>query len=485
MLRNGLYNVSGQTIRGGVALLTIPLLVHFLGIREYGVWSLAYAVLGLTLLGETGISVAATVFLSRDLNEPTPEQASSTLTFVLASSAFVSSILGLALWFFGPAFVRSLVAFSSADRLEAGRALRIAGLAVALFILQRVLIGIEQAFDRYGTINVLDAVQSLLANGGLIAVAWTGGRSVAMMKWQAFAWGCFLLVHCYFVLRLIRDRRLRLHWSGAKAKRMVRFTAATWVSMLGSTAFNACDRLIVGGILGAPALGIYSAITNMTSRINSFSGMAVQPLMPSLSRNSERSPTVEKRVREAAHLNVVVAVVAGIFLCVLADRVMSVMVPGANTAQDILGLQIAALVYALYSVNAPGYYILFSVGQEWKNAAVALFGAALSLALIFVGARYFGLVGALTGNAGYLATLVMIWLGGREIGIALRRYATWVAVPLLALVAAFGFGFVVQGYLWWRVGFVAVAAGLLLMWFSHEQNGFARLRGAWGRLAQG
>lgn len=254
--------------------------------------------------------------------------------------------------------------------------------------------------------------------------------------------------------------------------------------MLGSTAFNACDRVIVGGVLGAPALGIYSAITNITSRINSFSGMAVQPLMPLLSRDSRKSPTVESRVREAAHLNVVIAVAAGIFLCVLADRVMSVMVPGANASQDILGLQIATLVYALYSINAPGYYILFSVGQEWKNAAITLFSATLSLGLIFVGSRYFGLVGALAGNVGYLFTLLMIWLGSREIGIELRKYAAWVALPLLALVAGFSFGFAVQGYLWWRLAVVFSEAVFLLMWFSYEQNGFARLKGAWGRFAQ-
>lgn len=483
-MRNGLYNVSGQTVRGVVALLTIPVLVRFLGIHEYGVWSLAYAVVGLMMLGETGISAAATVFLSKDLDETGSDEASNTLAFILASGAFICLVLGVVLWFFAPALVGSLIAFSTADRIEAGRAVSIAGLAVAAFILQRVLIGVEQAFDRYGVISALDVAQSLLANGGLMAVAWMGGKSVAMMKWQAFAWGCFLVVHSCFVWRLAVGRKLALRWNGSKAKRIIRFSMAAWTSMLGSTAFNACDRLIVGALLGAPALGIYSAITNITSRINSFSGMAVQPLMPSLSRDSRKTPTVESRIREAAHLNVVIAVAAGIFLCVLADRVMSVMVPGSNTSEGVLGLQIATLVYALYSINAPGYYILFSVGQEWKNATITLFSGTISLGLIFVGARYFGLLGALAGNAGYIFTLLMIWLGSREIGIEFRKYATWVALPLLALMAGFSFGFAIRGFLWWRLAIVSLEAVLLLVWFSHEQNGFARLRGAWGRLAQ-
>ena len=116
LLRNGLFNVVGQVVRGIVAVLTIPFLIRFLGIREYGVWSLAYAVFGLMIMSEAGISVAAAVFLSKDLVRGDSREIGRTLTFVLTSAALLAIALTLFLWNAGPLIGQSLIAFGSADR---------------------------------------------------------------------------------------------------------------------------------------------------------------------------------------------------------------------------------------------------------------------------------------------------------------------------------------------------------------------------------
>jgi O-antigen/teichoic acid export membrane protein len=416
-------------------------------------------------MSESGISVAATVFLSKDLAKDDSHEVSRTLTFILISAVLLATALGLFLWIAGPLVVRPLGAFGNAERAEAGRTLQIAGIAVAAFIVERALIGVEQALDRYAAINALDLVQSLLANVGLVMVAWLGGRTVEMMKWQAFAYALVMAAHFCFVFRLLRGKGLRIEWSGRKVWRIFRFSLATWTAALGSAAFGQCDRLVVGGILGAPLLGIYSVITNVTSKINSFSGTAVQPLVPSLSRDGALNTPARSRIRQATDLNALIAIEAGVFLCVLADWVMRVLVPGATAPQDILGLQIAAVIYALYSLNAPGFFILFSVGEARTNAIVTLSSGVVSLVLIFVGARYFGLLGALVGNAGYLGTLLLNVFGLRKVGIALRDYVVWMAVPFLGLVAALLAVLFLPNHVWWRAGFVALQGGVLSFWF--------------------
>ena len=457
-------------MRGAVGLLTIPFLIRFLGMREYGVWSLAYAVFALMTMSEAGISVAAAVFLSKDLAKNDSHEVSSTLTFILISALLLSVALGLFLWFAGPLIVRPLAAFGSAERIDAGRALQIAGFAVSVLILQRALVGIEQAFDRYAAINVLELFQSLLANVGLVVVAWLGGRTIAMMKWQVFVCGILLAGHCCLVFRLLHSKGLRLEWSANKAGRIFGYSLATWTATLGSAAFGQCDRFVVGGVLGAPLLGIYSAITNITSRINSFSGTAVQPLVPSLSRDAATNVSSEGRIRQAVHLNALIAVETGILLYVLAGWVMKVMVPGAAAPQDILGLRIAAIIYVLYSLNAPGYYILFSVGEVRTNAIVVLSSGIVALGLILSGARYFGLLGALLGNAGYLGTWWLIVVGLRRTGIAVSRYLAWMKVPFLWITVALIAGAALEGHLRWGAAFVVVQAVLFMLWFLHDHG---------------
>src|SRR6266850_1387933 len=470
LLRNGLYNVGGATVRGAVGLLTIPFLIRFLGIREYGVWSLVYAVFALMTMSEAGISVAASVFLSKDLAKNDLGEAARTLTFILSSAVLLSAALGLLLWIAGPLIVRPLAAFRSAERADAGRALQIAGFAVSAFILQRTLVGVEQAFNRYAAINALELCQSLLANVGLVVVAWLGGRTIDMMKWQVFVCALLLAAHCWAVFWLLRNKGLNFEWSRSKARQIFRYSLATWTATLGSAAFGQCDRFIVGGVLGAPVLGIYSAITNITSKINSFSATAVQPLVPSLSRDVALDAPAQGRIRQATHLNALIAIEAGIFLYVLADWVMQVLAPWATAREDILGLQIGAVIYALYSLNAPGFYILFSIGEVRTNVAVTLSSGVVSLALILVGARYFGMLGALAGNAGYLGTFLLVVAGLRKTGITLGLYLRWMAFPLLCLATALIVGSGLQGHLLWRTVFVIVQGALLMLWFLQDHG---------------
>jgi O-antigen/teichoic acid export membrane protein len=469
LFRNGLYNLFGQAIRGIVTLVTLPFLIRFLGIREYGVWSLAYAVLGLTAMSEAGISLSATVFLSRDLCHEDFAEASKTLTFALVSALLLAGVVFLVLWSWGPLLVQLLPAFGAVERAAAARALQVAGFAVPLLILQRTLVGVEQAFNRYAEINALDLLQSLFASAGLVIVAGLGGGAVEMMQWQVLVYVLLLVMHLILVQRLLRGKGLRLGWHGERAKEMLRYSIATWTATLGSAAFTQCDRLIVGGTLGASPLGIYSAVTGITSKINLLSGAAVQPLVPVLSREQQMKVRVFGRIRQAIQLNALIALGAGVLVYVMADWIMHFLVSGP-TRQDILALQIATLVYGLYSLNAPGYYILFSVGEARTNAVVTLLSGMAALALIWLGARYFGLVGALAGNAGYLGTLMLITAGLRKVGMSIRNYLAWLGLPLLCLFAGVIVGIVLQSHPWWRFLFVASQAAILSLWFFRAQR---------------
>jgi O-antigen/teichoic acid export membrane protein len=483
-LRNGLFNLGGYVLRGAITVLTIPFLIRFLGISEYGVWSFAYAFLALMTVCEAGLSVAAAVFLSKDLAQNNKREAGETLTFILISSTLLSVALSLLLWFAGPLLARPLTSFGSAERAVAGQALRIAGFAAAILILQRTLVGVEQAFNRYAVSNALDLAQSMLTNVGFLAVARWSGRTVALMQWQVVASVLVLTAHACFVAHLFRNHELRFEWNRRKGRQILRFSLAAWSATLGSAAFSQCDRLIVGGVLGAPLLGVYSAIVGITSKINLFSGTAVQPLVQWLSRDTAMNTSTESRIGQAVHLNALLAIESGIFLFVLADWVMRVMIPGASGSHEILGLQIATVIYVLYSLNAPGHFILFAVGQPRTNAIVTVSGAIASLALIFVGAKYVGLLGALAGNAGYLLLFVLTTAGLKILGIAFRKYVGWIALPVLGLGIAIVLGLLLQEHFWWRVGFVATQAVVFSFWFLHSHADTHSLRFDFGRVSQ-
>ncbi len=475
-----MYNVAGATIRGVTNLATVPFLVRFLGIREYGLWSLAFAILALVTMSETGISVTAAVFLSKDLASGNQRDFARTLTVVLLGGAGVSAVFGVLLWFSGPWAIQWFPDFTRAERLQAAGAIQIAGIAAAVLIVQRTLIGVEQAFERYATINFVDLLQALFINIGMVLIARSGGRSVALMKWHSGVFAFFVFVHVIMVWRLLPDKALRFDWTRARFRQVLRHSVATWIATLGSAAFGQCDRLIVGGLLGPSVLGIYAAITNVTSKINSFSASAVQPLVPALSRDVEPVTVAVSRIRQAVALNSLIATGGGICLCVMAGLVLRILAPGAATPENVLGLQVAALIYSLYSLNAPGFYVLFALGDAGINALVTLLSGVASLALIFWGAKQFGLLGAISGNAGYLGTLLLIGFALEKKRIRLQDYLGWIAVPVLCLFAAFAVGLFFGDYPWWRFSvLVALCLFLIYMFFrKYAQTNWSNIASA-------
>ncbi|MHC5830236.1 MAG: lipopolysaccharide biosynthesis protein, partial [Nostoc sp.] len=103
LLKNGFYNTVGGVVRIGLAVLTIPILIKMLGIEEYGLWTLAYAVVQVVNLAEAGLSVATTVFVSQDIDKEDADNLSNslseTLTVTFGGMLIFATLAAIALLF--------------------------------------------------------------------------------------------------------------------------------------------------------------------------------------------------------------------------------------------------------------------------------------------------------------------------------------------------------------------------------------------------
>ena len=198
--------------------------------------------------------------------------------------------------------------------------------------MQQIPAGVEQAFHRYGVLNILTTAQQALSNLGLLGVAWLGGRSLAFMKWQALVGGLALVAHVLVAWRLLRPWQLRPVWNAARIREIGKYSVMTWTSTIGTVLFSQCDRLVIGAMLNTASLGVYSAISNITAQINTMSALPVQPLLPFVSQMkvSRESFTAEGKryLRDALQMNAALALAAGSTLCLFAPEVVGLLVPG-------------------------------------------------------------------------------------------------------------------------------------------------------------
>jgi len=473
MLRNALFNASGAVAAMAISVLTIPVLIRLIGIEQYGLWTLVTATVGLVGLAEAGLPVSTTVLLSRDLATDDNDGISQTLTMALGCMLLIGTTVALVLWWSASGLAGLFTTLDDTQRATVARSLRLGGLFIAAKLLQQITIAVGQAHRRYGVLNSLATAQAALLSLGSIVVAWRGGTVVSIMGWYtAVSLGC-LVAFAAFAWRLVAHRQPRVAFEAAKGKALATTSMMTWGVSLSGALFSQMDRIVVGATLGPTSLGVYGALTSVTSKINYLSAAPIQPLLPELSgllaAGHRGQAAVAHRVRQAETLNVLVALGLGLVLLAFGPLVVQILIPGKMATEYLMAFQLAVIIYALYSPNAAGYYILLA-DSPGTCLAVQTASALSSLALIFIGARDFGLLGAVAGNAAYLGIWLLTFLGMRRLGVPPRQWTPWVAAPLLwsSLIAAMTLLLSASG-----VGAMALLAtagvGPLLAWWWRGQ----------------
>lgn len=468
MLKNGVYNVTGALVRGVITIATVPLLIAALGVDEYGTWSLVFAILSLIVMVEGGLSVATTVSLSQDLAKVDARGLAETLTATVAVALLLATAITGLVWGAAPLVAGLFPSLSADQQQTVVAALSISSLAIWPRLLQQVPLGIEQAFRRFDLMSLLLTLQSLVTNLGMLLIAWRGGRVVALMQWQAVMGGAMLIGHGLVAMYLLRGYAVRLRWNASRSLHVLRFTTSTWLTLIGTTIFSQVDRLLVGALLGVRALGAYAAITSVTTQINAFSALPVQPLLPELSHlaaDPVGSERVRHAMRQAVLVNGVVALSAGAVLIVLAPILIPVLIPAASAAEFGPPFQIAAAIYALYSLNAVGYFVLLGLGAVLPCMLIVAASGSAALLLIAVGGMLFGLPGALAGNAGYILSLLLNRSARRRLALEPGLWERWLRLPFIWFGCVSLIGVVAPPEPLLRLTLFGVATLLLVWWF--------------------
>ena len=441
LLKNGLYNTAAGIIRIGLGLLTIPVLIRLLRVEEYGLWTLAVTVIVIVTLAESGLSLATTMFVSQDVERNDVQGLSQTLTITAGAMLILSVLAGLFLWVFAAPIVGGFTKLQPSQQVVVTEALKLGAVVVWARLLQQVLVGVEQACQRYDLSNAIATLQALALNIGMLVVVLSGGKTVALMQWQIWIAVGGLLAHCWLNWFLLKKFGISINWNPQRGLAIFRYSMMSWLTAMGGVLFSQMDKVIVGAALGASELGIYAAVTNVTNQINVLSALPVQPMMPALSAlaaSDDFDPVlVEERVKQAYLVNSLFALGIGSILLTVAPFLLKLLLGTEPSVTVLLAFRVAVLAYSLYSVNAVGFYLCLGLNAARTCMTIQVAGSLLALGLIWAGTNQFGLLGAMLGNMGFSITWLMNVYGCRLLKIHGYKWLQWLGVPLLLTGAIF------------------------------------------------
>ena len=474
MLKNGLYNIIGGLSRTGISLITIPVLISSIGLEEYGLWSLVFAVIGIIAIIENGLSVSTTVFLSRDLALNDSDAIAQVLTVGTVLTTVISTLVALPFLLWSSLLMHLFPNFTMDQQAVATHALQISGFIVWIKLIQQVPVGVVQAYQYYGVINVINTIQTLVSNLGLVFIAWLGGRTIEMITWYGMISFVTLGVFLWFTHSIVRPLHLQPQWNQSKGIDIIKYTTTAWITMIGSALFSHMDRIIIGAILGVQAVGVYAAITNITVQINNLSAMPVQPLLPVLSRLAgdlqTHLPHIHEKVKQALQVNIMISLGMSAILFISGSTTYKLVGIKAIPIEQILSFQLAVLIYGIYSLNAVGYFILLGVKSVKLCMILVAASGITSLFLIYLGTKTYGLVGSVLGNGGYIFSLFLNIVAFRKLHLSFKIILKWIRFPVLWFVWIVILHIILRDHVYVQIGIILFFVSVLIWWFVNEQN---------------
>ena len=444
MFRNGLYNLLTGIVRLFSSFIAVPILVHQMGIRDYGVWALISSILGLLTLAEAGLPIAATVYISRDLSKGDEQDLSKTLTIIL-SSIFVIASVSAILLYCGSTYLFGLSnlfsTFSESEIKIVLVALKISSLSVWLQLIQQVFVGIEQAYQPYQICCTSVALQLVCLTVGWVFLSLLGFRVIEFVWWLNFISLISFVFHVSFVAYIVDVRSVKFLWDSMKAKEIGYYGFMSWVTVIGRILFTRGDRLVIASSLGAESLSLYSIFSDFSVAISGFSSMLIQPITPVISNEltllgstSYKLPLI---IRNAMRWSFLSALFLGLSMLIISPLILKLCGDSILSYENLLGFRLLISITTVISLSAVGYWFLFASREVGISMVIYLISGFISLVLIYLFSSSFGLIGAITGNIGYAGTLYLSFLALKRVNMKSYQLLIYLAITVIVIFSSF------------------------------------------------
>src|SRR5262249_51231401 len=158
LARNATLNLLAEVWTFLVLIVAMPKLVSSLGETRFGLFSLAWVIIGYLAFLDIGVNRAATKFVSEYLAERDLESTRGIVRAALAANLALGLLGGLVVALASPYLIRSIFKVSPDLEGQARLTFYAVGLSVPVSLLQGVLRAVLSSYQRFGWINIVNAL---------------------------------------------------------------------------------------------------------------------------------------------------------------------------------------------------------------------------------------------------------------------------------------------------------------------------------------
>lgn len=281
LTKNSIYNLLGNVLPMLVGIVTLPRLVHVLGIDRFGVLTLTWVVMGYFSLFDLGLGRALTQIVAErsgtgDHHGELPDIIRTALTMMLLLGLVGGVCLGVS----SPLVVGRVLKMSPTLHHEALYAFGLMAFSVPAVTLLAGLRGILEARQRFFEISLLRLCMGILTFLGPWLVSFkTVHLFWVVLSLEAMRYGA-LLAHYWICRRVVPEMNQagtfqRRHWGV-----LLRFGGWMTVSNIISPLMVNMDRFFIGAFVSVGAIAYYATPFDMITKVLAVSSAIVSVLFP-------------------------------------------------------------------------------------------------------------------------------------------------------------------------------------------------------------
>ena len=393
-------------------LLVAPIILHNMGAAQYGVWSVATAVVSMGSIIAAGFGDANIQHVASHRGSGQSDLVLRTVRCMISINLVLGTVLACIAWACAPYAALHIASSSSVIQRDCLWSLHLAAILIWLRTMESVCISTQRAFARYGAAVRISLIARLLSLAAAAVLTYRT-RNVAAMLAAAVVVNVPGVWLQFAKLRsLLHAESLRPMLDRGMMKALLGFGLFSWLQAVSGIIFGQADRLFLGISSGAITVALYALCTQIAQPAYGIVASGLHFVFPHLAeyRVSCTASELRRRVLTAFAGNLLLVTATSVALAMLGESLLHAWLGKEVIASASRVLLPVIVGSALLGMNVTATYALFALGHVRVVTWVNLAGGAVMLGLMAYLTPRMGAYGLAMARLSYGAiTLLLYW----------------------------------------------------------------------------
>lgn len=388
LIRNSIWNMMGYAIPSVVAIPALGYLARALGTQQFGLFTLALAIVGYASIFDAGItrSVIREISFFRD---DIIERKKIVTTSLICM--FFMGVLGFSILLLLSPFSVEILNVTSINKSIVEISVIVVGLCIPVFLMNQLFMGFMEGEEKFGYVNT----QKIIANifiAGMPAVFVYFNKS---LDHAIYGLLCGRIIGMLIAIYLSRLSFIVKEFCFHKDVfyRLLKFGGWITVSNIISPIMTIADRFILSHLLGANNIAFYTAPSEGVARLTIIPAALSRAIFPKLSYAKNQNE--RKKHQRLGYLILIIACLPiSLFVFIFASDILGLWMGVAfSSSEPTLILRILVIGFIFNAVAQIPFASIQAKGKAQYTAVIHLVELIPYIYLLFYMINKHGLVG--------------------------------------------------------------------------------------------